>query len=155
WMARSLRRTLESIAMPSCVKAWGAWRAIIGDLFEADFAVTNRDRKSANSRGLSWNMKSSGNRSLLRLTACINAFGSTSYRAASSVLNRTRLPRMSRMRRVIGSRATAWLTGNLSKVPTPAEDDAGAERESGIGAEQLLISGKKREAPMVADCPLD
>jgi hypothetical protein len=78
--ARGLRSTLESIATPCSVKARGRYR------LPPQLEVTNCDLKLeaphwslkfSNSSGVSWNMKSSGNLSMLRLTAWLKTFVGT------------------------------------------------------------------------------
>src|SRR4029434_9108000 len=56
--------------------------------------VTNCDLKCSASLSVSWNMKSWGNLSALRLTACTKARVSTPYSAARSASNITVWPRM-------------------------------------------------------------
>ena len=72
-MARSLLRTLESMATPCSVNAIGAYRKPLRSALE----VTVCDLQVANSSGLSSNMKSAGKRTALRRTACFNALVGT------------------------------------------------------------------------------
>jgi hypothetical protein len=66
WMARLLRRTLESMATPCSVKANGRYFRCCP---RPSFKVTICDLKTSASASLTWNMKSSGNRARFRLTA--------------------------------------------------------------------------------------
>ena len=101
-MARLLRRTLESMATPCSVKAYGRYL-----MFWPRFKITDCDLEvcfafSAEQRGIarpassqeSWNMKSSGNLSALRRTACTSTRGFTSYNRAKSWLSMTLWPRI-------------------------------------------------------------
>ena len=64
-IASALRRTLDNIATPCSVKAYGAFRRPP----RPTFAVTICDLKDLVSCAVSRNMKSDGKRSRLRLTA--------------------------------------------------------------------------------------
>ena len=75
--AISLFRTPESMATPCSVKAKGG-----ADVFLFD-AVTNCDRFIRTSSAVNWNMKSSGNRLIFRLTDWFNTLVSTWYSLAS------------------------------------------------------------------------
>ena len=76
--ARLLRSTLESMATPCSVKAWGRYfRCRPRPLSN----VTICDLKAADSSGVSSNMKSAGNRSSFRLTAWFKTFVDTARSA--------------------------------------------------------------------------
>jgi hypothetical protein len=90
-VARLLLRTLESMATPCSVNAYGRV------LRPPQIDVTICDFKLANSSLVSWNMKSSGNLSTLRFTACTNALVSTPYMAAKSWSSITLLSRIKKM----------------------------------------------------------
>jgi len=64
-----------SVATPCSVNAYGFDHLVV-----ARFKVTICDLKSLISCSVSWNMKSFGNLSMLRLTACIRTFVSTPAR---------------------------------------------------------------------------
>jgi hypothetical protein len=92
--ARWLHSTLDNMATPCSVKAYGAIRR---PPRPAGFEITDCDFKSANSSAVSWNMKSPGNRSMLRFTACTSSRVSTPYMAASSASSMTFCPRRTRI----------------------------------------------------------
>ena len=122
------RRTLLSMAMPFSVKAYGSFRAPIlmeldiancdfhfsssskvanCDLEESPLDIANCDFQSSNSSFVSWNIKSSGKRSILRLTCSFKRRVSTPYSRAKSRSRMTCLPRMVRIRLSICS--TGWM----------------------------------------------
>jgi hypothetical protein len=74
-MAISLFNTLESIATPSSVNAIGGLRSPI--LSELDITIC--DVQFFISAGVSWNMKSAGNRLRFRLTAWFSTRVSTRF----------------------------------------------------------------------------
>src|SRR6266404_4376267 len=94
--ARSLRRTLDNIATPCSVKANGA------ALRPPQLEITNCDFKFRISAAVSWNIKSRGNRLILRLTAWTSTLGSTPYSVARSVLRITFWARIMWIFRSIG-----------------------------------------------------
>lgn len=77
-IARLLRKTLESIATPCSVKAIGAYLRPLRSALE----ITICDLHFSNSLALRTNIKSAGNRSPLRGTACFSALVVTPYSAA-------------------------------------------------------------------------
>ena len=88
-MARLLRRTLDSMAIPCSVTAIGEYRV------PPQLEVTVCDLKPANLSLDSAIKKSWGNRSMLRCTACLRAFVSTwfkekllTYRLNDSIADR-------------------------------------------------------------------
>jgi len=72
--ARELRRTLESIATPCSVKAWGGYLRCAP---RPVFKVTSCDLKAEASSLESSNMKSGGNRSRFRRTAWLRTLTAT------------------------------------------------------------------------------
>lgn len=88
--ARLLRSTLDNIATPCSVNAIGAYRRPCRSALE----VTNRDLQVSNSDPFRTNIKSSGNRSGLRRTACLRTLVSTPYSAARSRSSITFSPRI-------------------------------------------------------------
>src|SRR5579885_2669605 len=102
--ARRVRSTLDSIATPCSVKAYGAVRRPPRPPFE----ITDCDLKDATSDGANRNMKSAGKRAALRLTACTSSRVCTPYNAARSASSMTLWPRSSRMARwILGTPARA------------------------------------------------
>ena len=91
-MALSERRTLLSIATPFSVKAYGIYLEPPLPPFE----VTICDLK--HSSFVSWNIKSVGNRWILRLTAWFNTLVSTPYNFARSLSSMTCSSRIIYMR---------------------------------------------------------
>src|SRR6266571_961477 len=85
WIARSLLRTVDNMATPCSVKAYGAYRLPPRPLFE----VAICDLKNAPSSEVSWNMKSFGNRGRLRLTCSFRRLVVTPYRTARSASSMT------------------------------------------------------------------
>ena len=85
-MARSLRRTLESMATPSSVKTYGRYLGCLPRrepvVVAASSKVTICDLKSLVSSQVNWNMKSAGNRWRLRRTAWLRTLVGTSYNRA-------------------------------------------------------------------------
>ena len=89
--ARLLLRTLESIATPCSVKARGEYRR------PPQLEVPKWNLKFSNSSTSNLNIKSSGKRFILRLTARFSAFVSTPYKSAKSLSNITLCPLINRM----------------------------------------------------------
>src|SRR3972149_1780083 len=75
WIALRLFKTLDNIATPSWVRAYGGYLRLPLPLLR--FEVPICDLKEANSSLPNWNMKSEGNRSIFRLTAWINTWVGT------------------------------------------------------------------------------
>ena len=114
--ARSLRSTLESMATPSCVKAYGSEPPRLR--FEG---ITFCDTNASASSWLSRNMKSGGKRASLRPTCWRSAIALTPYRSARSRSSMTFCPRMSKMARSIRS---AGIKDRGCFVPMFFSDDA-------------------------------
>lgn len=87
-MATSERKSPLNIPIPCCVKAYGKARRSPPRVFE----VPNWRFKLLYSSLVSWNMKSSGNRSMLRFTCLFICFTSTWYAKAKSLSNMTCWP---------------------------------------------------------------
>ena len=87
-MARRLRNTLDNMATPCSVNAYGNVRRPPHEL-----EVTICDLKFESSRVVNRNMKSRGNRPTLRFTACTNALVGTRYSPAMSRSRITFCPR--------------------------------------------------------------
>src|SRR5947199_10313765 len=83
-IARGLRSTLDSIATPCSVKAYGRYRRP-----PRDFEVTDCDLKRVASSGVSPKRKSAGKGPEFRLTGWTSAFVRTPYRVASSASSNT------------------------------------------------------------------
>ena len=86
-----LFKTLDSIAIPCSVKAKGLC------LWPPQLVVTKCDVKFCISFSLSSNIKSIGNLSIFRRTACFKTRVSTSYSLAKSMSSMTFFPLISRM----------------------------------------------------------
>ena len=65
---------LDNIATPYSVNAYGRYLRFVP---RTAFKITNCDLERSTSAQMSWNMKSTGNRFLLRATAWTSARGST------------------------------------------------------------------------------
>jgi len=80
------------------------------------FKITDCDLERRASSGVSWNMKSSGNLSMLRLTAWISARVSTSYKWAKSASRITLCPRRTRIACSICSAGTRIFSTIRSRI---------------------------------------
>ena len=83
WIAVSLLRTADNIAIPCSIKTYGKY--LRPPLFVSFFEVTNCDLKDSNSSLLSWNLKLSGKRAIFLFTAWLNTLVSTWYSIAKSL----------------------------------------------------------------------
>ena len=91
-MARSLLRTLDSIATPCSVNAKGKYLE-----YRPGSKITFCDLRDRFSSFVSSNIKSLGNRFLFLLTACFSTLVSTPYKPAKSLSSMTFCPRTSRI----------------------------------------------------------
>ena len=125
-IARGLRSTLDSIATPCSVKAYGRYRRP-----PRDFEVTDCDLKRVASSGVSPKRKSAGKRPEFRLTAWTSAFVRTPYSVASSASSNTLRPLTTTIDRAMRSAGT---TGPQPVAPISVSPD-GRVPSTGIGAE--------------------
>jgi len=135
--ARGLRRTLDSMATPCSVKAYGRWRRPPRPLIGACRV------RLATSSMVSLNTKSAGNRSRFRRTASFRRFGETPYKVASVVSSRTRSPRNQTMdsRTWEPSRATgALLACAVAGSGAPASPGGLMPGESAVQARRYVAS---------------
>lgn len=101
-IARGERSTVESIATPCSVNAYGGFR------IPPQLEVANCDFKLSHSTASNRNMKSEGNRPLFLFTASSSRLGSTAYNRARSGLRSTRSPRIDRIRSGISSSSSRF-----------------------------------------------
>src|SRR5262249_35507156 len=136
--ARLLRNTLDSIATPCSVKANGRyfrWRP------RPRFKITNCDLKASCSARVSWNMKSAGNRTRLRLTAWLSARVGTPYSAARSPSSMTLASRRTRIRRSMRGPTESAGLGSERRLRGPCSAAASHLGPSTIRVVRVLVRG--------------
>lgn len=120
-MARGLRRTPESIATPCSVKALGSLRV------PPQLDIPKWNFKSLNSFLVRRNIKSSGKRSMLRVTALLRLNVVTPYKAAKSLSRMTFCPLIRKIRDSI----LATGISDFSAIPSPQDSLRSGPGENG------------------------